>query len=168
MFPEIITTRYIISQIIGFIAVLLVMSSYFVGTKKKQLTITIISNFCIAVSFGFLGTYTACIGMVIATIRIIIFFIYELKLKDVPEWMMGLIFLVLVFIIQQLDGKFVYPFVVGNSLGLSPLWILLAIVVGGNLFGIIGMILGMPLISVIYELLSQMINKKIEMKNIKW
>lgn len=97
MFPEIITTRYIISQIIGFIAVLLVMSSYFVGTKKKQLTITIISNFCIAVSFGFLGTYTACIGMVIATIRIIIFFIYELKLKDVPEWMMGLIFLVLVF-----------------------------------------------------------------------
>ena len=79
-----------------------------------------------------------------------------------------LLFLVLVFIIQQLDGKFVYPFVVGNSLGLSPLWILLAIVVGGNLFGIIGMILGMPLISVIYELLSQMINKKIEMKNIKW
>ena len=79
-----------------------------------------------------------------------------------------LLFLVLVFIIQQLDGKFVYPFVVGNSLGLSPLWILLAIVVGGNLFGIIGMILGMPLVSVIYELLSQTINKKIEMKNIKW
>ena len=78
-----------------------------------------------------------------------------------------LLFLVLVFIIQQLDGKFVYPFVVGNSLGLSPLWILLAIVVGGNLFGIIGMILGMPLVSVIYELLSQTINKKIEMKNIK-
>lgn len=79
-----------------------------------------------------------------------------------------LLFLILVFIIQQLDGKFVYPFVVGNSLGLSPLWILLAIVVGGNLFGIIGMILGMPLVSVIYELLSQTINKKIEMKNIKW
>ena len=56
----------------------------------------------------------------------------------------------------------------GNSLGLSPLWILLAIVVGGNLFGIIGMILGMPLLSVIYELLSKFINKKIQMKNIKW
>ena len=68
--------------------------------------------------------------------------------------------LVLVFTIQQLDGKFVYPFVVGNSLGLSLLWILLAIVVGGNLFGIIGMILGMPLVSVIYELLSKFINKK--------
>lgn len=97
MFPEIITTRYIISQVIGFIALILVMSSYFVGTKKKQLTITIVSNLLVAVSFGFLGTYTACIGMVIATLRIIIFFVYELKLKEVPEWMMGLIFLVLVF-----------------------------------------------------------------------
>ena len=78
-----------------------------------------------------------------------------------------LLFLVLVFTIQHLDGKFVYPFVVGNSLGLSPLLILLAIVVGGNLFGIIGMILGMPLVSVIYELLSKFINKKIQKKNIK-
>lgn len=77
-----------------------------------------------------------------------------------------LLFLVLVFTIQQLDGKFVYPVVVGNSLGLSPLWILLAIVVGGNLFGIVGMILGMPLTSVFYELLSKAINKRIEQKNI--
>lgn len=78
-----------------------------------------------------------------------------------------LLFLVLVFTIQQLDGKFVYPMVVGNSLGLSPLWILLAIVVGGNLFGIVGMILGMPLVSVIYELSSKAINDIIENKKNK-
>lgn len=77
-----------------------------------------------------------------------------------------LLFLVLVFTIQQLDGKFVYPVVVGNSLGLSPLWILLAIIVGGNLFGVVGMILGMPLTSVFYELLSRVINKRIDQKNI--
>lgn len=77
-----------------------------------------------------------------------------------------LLFLVLVFTIQQLDGKFVYPFVVGNSLGLSPLWILLAIVVGGNLFGVMGMILGMPLTSVVYELSSKAINERIKNKNI--
>ena len=77
-----------------------------------------------------------------------------------------LLFLVLVFTIQQLDGKFVYPFVVGNSLGLSPLWILLAIVVGGNLFGVVGMILGMPLTSVVYELSSKAINDRIKKKNI--
>ncbi|MCC3869793.1 AI-2E family transporter [Terrisporobacter mayombei] len=77
-----------------------------------------------------------------------------------------LLFLVLVFTIQQLDGKFVYPFVVGNSLGLSPLWVLLAIVVGGNLFGVIGMVLGMPITSVVYELSSKAINERIKNKDI--
>ena len=75
-----------------------------------------------------------------------------------------ILFLVLIFAIQQLDGKFVYPIVVGNSLGLPSLWILLAIIVGGNLFGIIGMIVGMPVVSVIYELFGQYVNKKIELK----
>lgn len=77
-----------------------------------------------------------------------------------------LLFLALVFTIQQLDGKFIYPVVVGNSLGLSPLWILLAIVVGGNLFGVVGMIVGMPLTSVVYELSSKTINDRIKKKNI--
>ena len=75
-----------------------------------------------------------------------------------------ILFLFLIVIIQQLDGKFVYPIVVGNSLGLSSLWILLAIIVGGNLFGILGMILGMTLVSVIYDLLSEYVNKRIEIK----
>lgn len=75
-----------------------------------------------------------------------------------------ILFLILIFTIQQLDGKFVYPIVVGNSLGLPSLWILLAIIVGGNLFGIIGMVVGMPLVSVIYELFGEYINKKIQGK----
>ena len=54
--------------------------------------------------------------------------------------------------------------VVGNSLGLSSLWILLAIIVGGNLFGVLGMVLGMPLVSVIYDLFSEYVNKRIEIK----
>ena len=66
-----------------------------------------------------------------------------------------ILFLILIFSIQQLDG---------NSLGLPSLWILLAIIVGGNLFGIIGMVVGMPLVSVIYELFGQYVNKKIEIK----
>ena len=74
------------------------------------------------------------------------------------------LFLVLIITIQQLDGKFVYPVVVGNSLGLSSLWILLAIIVGGNLFGVLGMVLGMPLVSVIYDLFSEYVNKRIEIK----
>ena len=75
-----------------------------------------------------------------------------------------ILFLVLIITIQQLDGQFVYPVVVGNSLGLSSLWILLAIIVGGNLFGVLGMVLGMPLVSVIYDLFSEYVNKRIEIK----
>lgn len=77
-----------------------------------------------------------------------------------------LLFLVLILTIQQLDGKFIYPVVVGNSLGLSSLWILFAIVVGGSLFGVLGMLLGMPIISVVYELFSQTVNKRLKDKGI--
>lgn len=77
-----------------------------------------------------------------------------------------ILFLVIIITIQQIDGKFIYPVVVGNSLGLSSLWILLAIVVGGNLFGILGMLLGMPLLSVVYELFSQTVNKRLKNKDI--
>ena len=96
------------------------------------------------------GTY---IGIIIS-----VFIIFIAKPSSV------ILFLVSIVIIQQLDGKFVYPVVVGNSLGLSSLWILLAIIVGGNLFGILGMILGMPLVSVIYDLFSDYVNKTIENK----
>ncbi len=98
------------------------------------------------------GTY---VGITIST-----FIILMVKPSSV------ILFLVLILTIQQLDGKFIYPVVVGNSLGLSSLWILLAIVVGGNLFGILGMLLGMPLISVVYELFEQTVNKRLEEKDI--
>ncbi len=77
-----------------------------------------------------------------------------------------ILFLVLILTIQQLDGKFIYPVVVGNSLGLSSLWILLAIIVGGNLFGILGMLLGMPLLSVVYELFADNVNNRLKDKDI--
>ena len=98
------------------------------------------------------GTY---IGIIIS-----VFIIFIAKPSSV------ILFLVSIVIIQQLDGKFVYPVVVGNSLGLSSLWILLAIIVGGNLFGVLGMILGMPLVSVIYDLFSDYVNKRIEYKKL--
>lgn len=96
MFPDVITTEYIISQAIGFIAIVIIVISYLVNTKKKQLFLSIIANVFISISFLFLGTYVACIGIVIATVRTIIFFIYELKFKQVPTWLISIIFLVLI------------------------------------------------------------------------
>lgn len=76
-------------------------------------------------------------------------------------------FVVLVLVIQQIEGNFIYPFVVGNSIGLSALWVLFAITVGGNSFGVIGMLLGLPLFGVLYTLFAESTNKKLEDRNIK-
>jgi hypothetical protein len=79
------------------VSIFLVLAGYFVNTKKKQLSLGILANIAIAISFFFLGTYAAFLGIIIATIRTIIFFVYELKLKQVPVWLIGIIFLVLIF-----------------------------------------------------------------------
>lgn len=75
-------------------------------------------------------------------------------------------FVVLVIVIQQVEGNLIYPFVVGNSIGLSALWVLFAITVGGNSFGIMGMILGLPLFGVLYTLFAESTNRKLEERNI--
>ena len=77
------------------------------------------------------------------------------------------LFVIVFQVVQQIEGNFIYPRVVGKSVGLSPMWTLLAITVGGNLFGVIGMLVGLPLASVIYSLIKTFINDKINEKEIK-
>lgn len=76
-------------------------------------------------------------------------------------------FVVLVIVIQQIEGNVIYPFVVGSSIGLSALWVLFAITVGGNSFGVIGMVIGLPLFGVMYTLFAEYTNKKLEERSIK-
>lgn len=80
--------------------------------------------------------------------------------------MTSLYFLIMMLVIQQIEGNLIYPFVVGNSIGLSSFWILVPIFVGSSMFGVLGILIGVPLFSVIYTLLSRYINKKIKDKNI--
>ena len=69
---------------------------------------------------------------------------------------------ILIYIVVQfVEGHFIYPKVVGNSVGLSSFWVLVAVLVGQNLFGVFGMILFIPLTSVIYTLLKNDTNKKL-------
>ncbi|MDK7050212.1 AI-2E family transporter [Aerococcus sanguinicola] len=60
------------------------------------------------------------------------------------------IFLIFIVVIQQLEGNLIYPFVVGNSIGLPGLWVLVAVTIGGGVAGVLGMILGVPLASMFY------------------
>lgn len=79
----------------------------------------------------------------------------------------ALIFIAVFVIIQQIEGNVIYPKVVGKSVGLSPLWTLLAITVGGNLFGVVGMLVGLPLASVVYALGKESVKKKLDKKDIE-
>ena len=79
----------------------------------------------------------------------------------------ALIFIAVFVIIQQIEGNVIYPKVVGKSVGLSPLWTLLAITVGGNLFGVVGMLIGLPLASVVYAIGKESIVKKLNKKDIE-
>lgn len=72
-------------------------------------------------------------------------------------------FAIFILALQQVDGNIIGPYILGDSMGLPALWIMFAIIIGGGLFGVIGMFLGVPLFSVIYVLIRDSVNKKLEM-----
>lgn len=78
----------------------------------------------------------------------------------------ALIFAILIIIIQQLDGNVIEPKILGDSTGLRPLWIIFAITIGGWCAGVAGMLLGVPCVAVISGLLEEIVNEKLEKKNI--
>ena len=72
----------------------------------------------------------------------------------------ALLFLVFIVVLQQLEGNLIYPRVVGTQLGLPALWVLVAITVGGNVMGIGGMLLAVPLTTAIYRLVRENVRKR--------
>ena len=64
----------------------------------------------------------------------------------------GLIFIIFILVLQQFDGNILGPKILGDSTGLSPFWVIFAIVLGSGLFGFIGMLIGVPAFAVVYYL----------------
>ena len=69
-------------------------------------------------------------------------------------------------ILQQIENNLIYPRVMGTSIGLSGMWVLVAVAVGGELMGVAGMFLMVPIASVIYTLIRERTAKKLQGKNI--
>lgn len=78
------------------------------------------------------------------------------------EPIQALWFILFIAILQIVEGNLIYPRVVGDSLGLPPLWVLIAIIIGGGLMGILGILLSVPIISILYQLIKEYISKKTE------
>jgi len=75
-------------------------------------------------------------------------------------------FLVLIVVIQQIDGNFIAPKILGESIGLSPFWVLFSTLVFGNLFGIMGLLLGVPVFAFILSIVNDLIAKRLRKKSL--
>lgn len=75
--------------------------------------------------------------------------------------MQALAFICVFLVLQQIEGNLIYPHVVGNSVGLPSIWVLVAVTLGGSMMGITGMLVFIPLVSVLYTLLREWVNKRL-------
>ena len=75
-------------------------------------------------------------------------------------------FIILIVVLQQLDGNIIGPKILGKATRLSSFWVMFAIIVGGGLFGFLGMILGVPVFAVMYTYIARGVNKLLKKKKI--
>lgn len=120
-------------------------------------------RFPYALIISVLTSITALIPMFGAMIAMII----GALLIAVTNPIQAVLFIVVFQIIQQIENNFIYPKVVGKSVGLASIWTLMAVILGGSLMGIAGMIIGLPLASILYAVLREETNEQLEKKKIK-
>lgn len=114
--------------------------------------------------FGF--PYAMLVGVVMGITNIIPFF--GPVLGAIPGFLIiatasptkALWYILFVVVIQQIDGNLLVPRIIGDSVGLPPLWVLFSVIVGGGIFGIPGMILGTPVFAVFYRLLGRAVRNR--------
>ena len=80
--------------------------------------------------------------------------------------MKALYFLLFVLALQQLDGNVIGPKILGDSTGLSSLWVIIAILVGGSFFGVAGMFFGVPVCACLYNLVAFMVDRRLAEKDL--
>lgn len=126
----------------------------FIGMLILRLPYALLIGFIVGVTslipiFGaFLGTIPSAF---------LIFIINPIK---------ALVFIIFIIVLQQFEGHLIYPKVVGNYIGLSAIWVMFAMLVGGSLLGFVGLLIGIPLFGVIYKLLKENTNNKLISKEL--
>lgn len=116
--------------------------------------------------------YALLVGVVIAFTALIPIFgafigcVLGTFLILVSNPMQAIGFVILFLVLQQVEGNLIYPHVVGGSVGLPSIWVLVAVTVGGSLMGVVGMLIFIPLSSVIYALFREFVHKRLKERNI--
>ncbi|WP_138263930.1 AI-2E family transporter [[Clostridium] hylemonae] len=116
--------------------------------------------------------YTVLVSVIIGVTNVIPFFgpyigaIPSAVLILLSDPVKGIYFILFVLLLQQFDGNILGPKILGDSTGLSAFWVIVAILLGGGLFGFVGMIMGVPTFAVIYYIVQMILNNKLERKKL--
>lgn len=139
-------------------------SSYIIGQCKEAVILGILCTvgmvvlrFPYAKIVGPVIGLTALIPMLGAYIGAALGFLLIITV----DMMQALLFLVFIVVLQQFEGNLIYPKVVGESIGLPGIWVFAAVITGGGLMGITGILFGVPLIATIYKLLDKSVNERL-------
>ena len=134
----------------------------------KLIDSIIVGLLCFILMKIFRMPYASLIAMIIGITNVIPFFgpfigaIPSAFFIFVAEPKMTLWFILLIVVLQQLDGNVIGPKILGDFVGLSPLWIIVAITIMGGIFGIWGMFFGVPTFAVIYAVVKELTERKLE------
>ena len=132
----------------------------------------IIGILCFIGSLFIYPPYALLLGVIVGVTNVIPFFgpfigaIPSIIILFMVSPLDALVFAIFVLALQQFDGNILGPKILGDSTGLAPIWVLIAITIGGGLFGFAGMIAGVPTFAVIYSLISENMDKRLAEKNI--
>ena len=133
----------------------------------KLLDSAIIGLICYIVCAILNMPYTLLVSVIIGITNIIPFFgpligaIPSAFIILMVDPLKCLIFIIFIIVLQQIDGNFIGPKILGNSVGISGFWVMFAIILGAGLFGFWGMLLGVPVFVVIYTLLNGAVERKL-------
>lgn len=143
-----------------------IFGGFVIGKLVDSLIIGCICFICMSI-FRFTDHYTLLVSVIIGVTNIIPFFgpfigaIPSAFLIMLESPLHGLYFIIFIILLQQLDGNVIGPKILGESTGLSSFWVVVSILLGGGLFGFMGMLLGVPVMAVIYYIIDMIISDKL-------
>ncbi|MGN0368828.1 MAG: AI-2E family transporter [Wujia sp.] len=137
----------------------------------KILDSLIIGILCFIFTSALNMTYAVLISVIVGVTNIIPFFgpfigaIPGAFLALMDDPVMLLIFIIWILVLQQFDGNILGPLILGDATGISGVWVLLAILIGGDLFGVVGMVLGVPIFACVYAFFAVQLRDKLRAKS---
>ena len=137
----------------------------------KLIDSTIIGVMCFVVLIIFDIPYALLVSVIVGVTDIIPFFgpylgaipcTLLILLSDEP--IKALYFVIIIVVVQQVEGNIISPKIIGDTIGLSPFWVITAMIIGGGLFGLAGMLMGVPVVAIAFFILKKSTEKRLKTK----